>query len=286
MPASHRKAPASPASEIGLILAYAGAHQFRRTCWTEHRMQYWVLDVITRGSQVQRVREDPVFERTSGVLALYAPGTLYHERQVAGEGLDEAYVVFTASGGTAAILRRLTGAAGYCHIEDPHELAIGPLQRLGARFLVHGAVMDALGCGFMLECLGYLPTSTVLAPGRRRLVPEGNPEEALRIRVARFLDARVDRPITIAALAEALHLSPSTLAHTYPKVAGQTPYQAVLRSRITAAKRLLLSKGLNVQETAYRLGFSSPFNFSRAFKRLEGCAPREYVARHRSPASG
>ncbi len=283
MTPSNPQTPASPAADIGLVLAYAGRHGFLRTRWTEHRLPYWVLDVITRGRQAQRLAHGPPFERTSGVLALYAPATLYHERQIAGEGLDEAYMVFTASGGIAASLSRLTAADGYCHIEDPHQLVIAPLQRLGARFLVHGAPLDALGWGFLLECLGYLPTSTVLGPGRRRLVPEGNPEEALRVRVARFLEAHVDRSISVSELATALHMSPSTLAHTYPKLTGQTPYQAILQSKITAAKRLLLSKRLNVQQTAHRLGFSSPFNFSRAFKRLEGCGPRQYVARHTSP---
>lgn len=273
---------ANPGSDVGIVMAHGGTQRFRRTRWTEHRVQHWVLDVITRGTQVQRVGDGAAFERGRGVLALYAPSTPYYEQQVAGEALSEAYVVFTARGATAATLRGLTGAAGYCHIDDPHELVIGPLQRLGARFLVHGAAMDILGYGFMLECIGMLPTSTEVAPAQRRLALEGNPEEALQVRVARFLDENVHRPISVAALAAALNVSPSWLAHAYPKASGQTPYQAILHSRIRAAKRLLLSTRLNVQETADHLGFSSPFNFSRAFRKVEGCAPRDYVSRHLS----
>jgi len=42
------------------------------------------------------------------------------------------------------------------------------------------------------------------------------------------------------------------------------------------AKQLLLSENLNVKETAQRLGFSSEFQFSRAFRRQEGVPPRRY----------
>ncbi|NUN94477.1 MAG: helix-turn-helix transcriptional regulator, partial [Verrucomicrobiae bacterium] len=80
----------------------------------------------------------------------------------------------------------------------------------------------------------------------------------------------------VAALARRVGMSASAFAHAYPRVAGETPHRAILRLKIEAAKKLLLDQRLRVKETAERLGFSSEFHFSRAFKRLEGVPPRDY----------
>jgi AraC-like DNA-binding protein len=99
--------------------------------------------------------------------------------------------------------------------------------------------------------------------------------------VAAFLDAHLEQPLAVADLAAAVGMSESAFAHAYPRAAGETPYQAILRSKITAAKRLLISDGLSVKTTARALGFSTEFNFSRAFKRVEGMAPSHYARQFR-----
>jgi AraC-like DNA-binding protein len=40
---------------------------------------------------------------------------------------------------------------------------------------------------------------------------------------------------------------------------------------------MMTRDGLNVKETAFRLGYSSEFQFSRAFKRLEGVSPMRHI---------
>jgi AraC-like DNA-binding protein len=46
------------------------------------------------------------------------------------------------------------------------------------------------------------------------------------------------------------------------------------------AKQLLATSMLSIQEASYRLGFSSPSAFHRAFKRWTGMTPLEYRAQH------
>ncbi len=227
---------------------------------------------------MQRIGESQAFERTGGLLALYAPRTLFYERMVMGQTLTEAYLVFEARGAIDAMLRSIVGPRGYCHLEDPGKQVIDPLQRLGRRYLVHDPAADMLTHGLMLTCIGSLAASTPLAPDRRVLSETAGAGEDLLSRSAAFLEANLDHPVRVSDMAAALGMSTSALAHAYPREAGETPHRAILRNKINAAKRLLLTKGLNVQETADRLGFSSAFNFSRAFKRLEGCSPREYRA--------
>jgi hypothetical protein len=47
--------------------------------------------------------------------------------------------------------------------------------------------------------------------------------------------------------------------------------------KMQAAKRLLLQESLSVKETAARLGYSSEFQFSRCFTRMEGRSPSAHV---------
>ena len=61
-----------------------------------------------------------------------------------------------------------------------------------------------------------------------------------------------------------------------------TTFEALLDDlRRRLALRLVREPGLSVKEIAYRLGFSEPAAFSRAFKRWTGRAPRA-AARHHS----
>ncbi len=46
--------------------------------------------------------------------------------------------------------------------------------------------------------------------------------------------------------------------------------------KLASAKRLILKKDLSITDIAFTLGFSSPSNFVRFFKRLEGCSPGDY----------
>ena len=79
--------------------------------------------------------------------------------------------------------------------------------------------------------------------------------------------------IGIERVARALGLSRQTLYRRL-KAEGVT-FEAVLdRLRRRLAIRYIGEDGMSVKEAAYRLGFSDPAAFSRAFKRWTGMSPR------------
>lgn len=69
---------------------------------------------------------------------------------------------------------------------------------------------------------------------------------------------------------------------------GKTYEQVLNEASAIVAKQLLATSLLSIQEASYRLGFSSPSAFHRAFKRWTGMTPLEFrtaqVARNRSAA--
>ena len=78
--------------------------------------------------------------------------------------------------------------------------------------------------------------------------------------------------VRIDEVARALGLSRQTLYRRL-KAEGVT-FEAILDGlRRRLASRMLREDGLSVKETAYRLGFSDPAAFSRAFKRWTGSSP-------------
>ncbi len=84
---------------------------------------------------------------------------------------------------------------------------------------------------------------------------------------------------TIAEMAEQCHLTPLTFKRKFTKEYGEPPHQWLTRQRLGHASRLLIHSSLSIKEICYRCDFSSPSNFSRAFKSAYHCTPEEYRAR-------
>ncbi len=80
-------------------------------------------------------------------------------------------------------------------------------------------------------------------------------------------------PLGIDSLARELGYSRQTLYRRL-KAEGVTYEEVLDRLRRRVALRLLREEGLSVKEAAWRLGFSDPAAFSRAFKRWTGSAPK------------
>lgn len=91
----------------------------------------------------------------------------------------------------------------------------------------------------------------------------------------RFLDEGMPG---IEWLADQLSLSPRYLSDTLKAETGKTAKEHIHLFLIDAAKSLLLSPGMTVSETAYRLGFEYPQYFSRLFRKKTGQSPSEYQA--------
>jgi AraC-like DNA-binding protein len=57
---------------------------------------------------------------------------------------------------------------------------------------------------------------------------------------------------------------------------GFAPWQYMLHLRLAQARRLLASPDATIEDAAGRLGFSSAFHLSAAFKRTFGLAPSRW----------
>lgn len=82
--------------------------------------------------------------------------------------------------------------------------------------------------------------------------------------------------LTLDDLAQAAAVSSSYLLKLFRKNLGTTPYEYLLRYRITRAKELLAETDQRVGRIAAAVGFNSESNFSYRFSRMVGQSPRAY----------
>ncbi len=101
------------------------------------------------------------------------------------------------------------------------------------------------------------------------------------------IHARVNAPWTVESLAEAAGMSRSAFAARFKELIGQTPLEYVTEWRMQKAMNLLQQRDKKLIDIARSVGYESDAAFSKAFKRVVGANPGEYLKRgfqdHRRP---
>jgi AraC-like DNA-binding protein len=96
-------------------------------------------------------------------------------------------------------------------------------------------------------------------------------------RAIELLQAQWDQPLRIDDLAAAAHMSPSSLHLHFKQLTALSPLQYQKHLRLQRARQLMLSEGLDAASAAHRVGYESPSQFSREYRRLFGAPPRTEV---------
>ncbi|MFP4513965.1 MAG: AraC family transcriptional regulator [Acidimicrobiales bacterium] len=91
-----------------------------------------------------------------------------------------------------------------------------------------------------------------------------------------------ERPWTVAGLAAEVGVSRAALARRFTELVGQPPMTYLTEWRLALAADLLAQPGATVTSVSREVGYSTPYAFSAAFKRVRGISPAEH--RHRARA--
>ncbi|QDT43384.1 HTH-type transcriptional activator RhaS [Gimesia alba] len=111
----------------------------------------------------------------------------------------------------------------------------------------------------------------------RQIALAGAP--AYRIaRAIRWLKDHFADPLRIESLADHVGMSNSAFHQHFKNVTAMTPLQYQKRMRLQEARNLMLSEKLEAAEAAFRVGYESPSQFSREYRRMFGAPPRQDVA--------
>ena len=89
----------------------------------------------------------------------------------------------------------------------------------------------------------------------------------------------VSTPWTVESLAAAATMSRSAFAVRFKELLGQTPLEYVTEWRMQKAMQLLQQRDKKLIDVARLVGYESDAAFSKAFKRVVGANPGEYLKR-------
>ena len=90
---------------------------------------------------------------------------------------------------------------------------------------------------------------------------------------------RVNTPWTVESMAAAAGMSRSAFAARFKELLGQTPLEYVTEWRMQKAMQLLQQRDKKLVDVARSVGYESDAAFSKAFKRVVGANPGEYLKR-------
>ena len=193
---------------------------------------------------------------------------------------------------------------------DPLEVGevvaqLGPQQQQApaARALAVGALDTGLldSVTRLVELLANPQDSLVLAPLvrreityrlligaeglRLRQIVSGNDQGQRITHVLRWLKTHFAEPLRIDRLAKQTGMSPSAFHRHFKAVTAQSPLQYQKCLRLQEARRLMLGEALDAGEASFRVGYESPSQFSREYRRLFGAPPRRDIeALRQTPA--
>ncbi len=105
----------------------------------------------------------------------------------------------------------------------------------------------------------------------------GESDYALIAKSLRFIHDNYDRGIDIDHLAEGANMSVRSFYNHFKAVTALTPVQYLKRIRLEKARQFMVVQGEQASSAAHLVGYESPSQFSREFKRHFGYTPREAV---------
>jgi len=91
--------------------------------------------------------------------------------------------------------------------------------------------------------------------------------------------------IPIPDLAELSHMSERTFLRRFKKLTANTPAQYIQRVKVEAAKKMLESTTLQIQQVMFDVGYNDFNAFRKIFKKFAGLSPQAYQRKYNREAS-
>ncbi len=119
----------------------------------------------------------------------------------------------------------------------------------------------------------------------RRLARPGS-RDARISRAIGWIKANYRDPLRVAEVADAAGMSPSALHLYFKQMTQMSPLQYQKHIRLQEARRLILAEGMDAASAGFSVGYESPSQFSREYRRLFGAPPRRDTDRLRNAPAG
>lgn len=131
------------------------------------------------------------------------------------------------------------------------------------------------GAGFASRVAGLFLYDGAAAEPRPQSRLGGHKHSALTARANALMEAALDEPLPLSAIAETLGTSARSLQQQFRLRLNTTPQDHYLQLRLAEARRLVTDTNLPLMEVAMATGFASQSSFARAFRTAHGTSARD-----------
>lgn len=147
------------------------------------------------------------------------------------------------------------------------------------RLLDTPADIGPLASGIETEIL-YRLLNSPLAPVLRQFAIADSGLSRMRA-AARWISEHYDQPLSIETIAAAANMSVATLHRQFKAATGMSPIHFQKQLRLQEARRLLLAGAASAAQVATVVGYASPSQFNREYRRAYGLPPAQDASRLR-----
>ena len=156
------------------------------------------------------------------------------------------------------------------HIERPTDELTEDFNRL-LQLLEHPSAAKIRAPTFVRD-IHCLALASAAGKGLKALYGTGTADERIR-RSIRWLCANFREPVTVEDLAGKAGMAPTTFHKHFKAVTSLSPLQYQKRLRLYEAQQFMLRGEGDVNSAAYAVGYRSPQQFNRDYKRIFGTSP-------------
>lgn len=145
---------------------------------------------------------------------------------------------------------------------------------------LHGLLQERLALELVIEALAQLapaPGAAVVAAAETASLRPAEYQRACRLRD--WLDSGAADALSLGGIAQHMGCNASTLQSQFRQAFGKAIFDHLRESRLRRAANAITAQGITMAQAAELAGYRSPANFSTAFRRLYGFAPKNLLGR-------
>ncbi len=230
---------------------------------------YYAIEFVARGQGSLRLAGRS-YRLEPGVIFIYGPGVAQRIENDPAHPLVKYFVNFVGAEARRLLQPAVVAPGQVVQSSAPEEIL--PLFDELIRTALRSTPLRERICAVLVEQIILRIAETAVPPGT-----VGTLAFETYQRCRRFIEDHFMENQALGRIAERCHVDPAYLCRLFGRYDHQSPYQYLMRLRMAQAAQRLQSPGTLVKQVAGELGFSDPFHFSRAFRRVHGVSPRRFL---------
>lgn len=264
----------NPSKTAKLVAVCGGSER----CLPDYMVQredfrFHCVEFVAEG-EGQVVLDGREFPLKPGTAFYYGPGVRHRILNSKEKPMLKYYVDFAGLQAEKLVRQGPLSRGEAVTLADSHELIelFELLQKNGAAGRRHAHEI----CASLVEVLLHRLAESALPAGDADTRALNSFQKVKRHLEENFLTLR-----KLSEATDAVYVNEAYACRLFQRYHYCSPYQYLLRLKMTHAANLLLEGGKLVKEVAEELKYPDPYNFSRAFKTVYGLPPERFVEQSR-----